>query len=428
MPALISPKSARLAAECTAAAELSSPCQPGQKWHCVREAGRWRKHKCKYQTVLQSHLDTMRKTYPQRKCACFTPAGLVYRRIADPISRYKRDIEENAEDSEDHLDKLLQNYPNVFDFHSRTKRDTFDHVTSIMKGIQEEIFDLETSDEKFDNSSALSREAKCNVASNGIVNCTDLIYEDPKAWKNSRLKIEKQIRKLRDQLLELKEIRRHLKLKKPQWVLEHDAISEESDDFEEDISIDSEITEEPVYESKFVHRKVKHHDKSNSKRQKHKHKHEKLGGTEIFNNGNSQATTVFEDLTTDARHEQISSTTEEPISSSTMPTTSRRPTMRRTKPTIGSTTEKYNITIISENPSVMRTFGHKIDGLRRTTKLPTSENAPKSKLGPARIDVLMFSHSKGNFGANRSDSNSRLGPLHFSDNEDKHVCYCNPDK
>lgn len=55
------PKTARIALECQTP-ELQSPCKPGQKWHCVAEGDRWRKHKCKI----------------QRKCTCFTPNGFVY--------------------------------------------------------------------------------------------------------------------------------------------------------------------------------------------------------------------------------------------------------------------------------------------------------------------------------------------------------------
>lgn len=422
MPALISHKSARLAAECTAAAELSSPCQAGQKWHCVREAGRWRKHKCKYQPLIQSQLDNMQRTISQRKCACFTPAGLVYRRIAEPVSRFKRDI---GADNENHVDKYLLNFPHVLDLHPRSKRDTFDHVTSIMKGIQEEIFDLETSDEKLDNSTSLSREAKCNVASNGTVNCTDLIYEDPKAWKDSRLKIEKQIRKLREQLLELKEIRRHLKLKKPQWVLEHEVISEETDDFDE---ADSENTGESFYENKFIHKKDKSYKIDNleiNRKGKHKHKHERIGGRENFYPNSNYPATVFENMTIDTKNLQISSTTEE---SFTFPSsTSKKPLVQITKVVNSSTTEKFNTTLkVESRTNTTSTDFHQFDKTgrsRTTTKSPMIESVSKNKLGPARIDVSTFSNRP-----NGNLTNGRLGPLNFADNEDKHVCYCDTDK
>lgn len=69
----------RLAVECRQA-EFQLPCQRGQKWYCQYEFDRWRKHKCK----LQIPIPHGRKAY--KKCACFTPEGLVYRKI--PVSTY----------------------------------------------------------------------------------------------------------------------------------------------------------------------------------------------------------------------------------------------------------------------------------------------------------------------------------------------------
>lgn len=40
-------KLARINSECTDAT-LHEDCVPGQKWKCINEDGRWRKHKCKF--------------------------------------------------------------------------------------------------------------------------------------------------------------------------------------------------------------------------------------------------------------------------------------------------------------------------------------------------------------------------------------------
>lgn len=70
----------RLAVECLHE-EFQLPCRPGQKWYCQHEYGRWRKHKCK----LQIPIPHTKKSY--KKCACFTPEGLVYRKI--PVNENK---------------------------------------------------------------------------------------------------------------------------------------------------------------------------------------------------------------------------------------------------------------------------------------------------------------------------------------------------
>uniref|UniRef100_A0A1A9WPE5 Sulfatase N-terminal domain-containing protein n=1 Tax=Glossina brevipalpis TaxID=37001 RepID=A0A1A9WPE5_9MUSC len=76
-------KMMRLNSECSDPTLLEN-CRPGQKWKCINENGRWRKHKCKFHLQLQHHLEEISKLpNPQtkRNCACFTPDGVVYTKI-----------------------------------------------------------------------------------------------------------------------------------------------------------------------------------------------------------------------------------------------------------------------------------------------------------------------------------------------------------
>ncbi|XP_037955272.1 extracellular sulfatase SULF-1 homolog [Teleopsis dalmanni] len=75
-------KMMRLNSECSNPALLEN-CRPDQKWKCVNEGGRWRKHKCKFHLQLQHHLAELTKlSKPQRRnCACFTPDGVVYTKM-----------------------------------------------------------------------------------------------------------------------------------------------------------------------------------------------------------------------------------------------------------------------------------------------------------------------------------------------------------
>lgn len=66
-------KHERLAAECSRP-EVQTDCLPGQKWRCEKDGHRWRRHKCRYAAPPP----------PQRvskKCACFTPNGVIYTRL-----------------------------------------------------------------------------------------------------------------------------------------------------------------------------------------------------------------------------------------------------------------------------------------------------------------------------------------------------------
>lgn len=77
-----STKHERLAIECSRP-EVQTNCIPGQKWRCERDGHRWRRHKCKY-AAPPSRMS--------KKCACFTPNGVVYTRLEsndyDYVHRY----------------------------------------------------------------------------------------------------------------------------------------------------------------------------------------------------------------------------------------------------------------------------------------------------------------------------------------------------
>jgi hypothetical protein len=80
-------KVARLNVECSDPVLLQN-CIPGQKWRCINEGGRWRKHKCKFHAQLQNHLAALNQFNSEnsnrRNCACFTPDGLIYTKIKGP--------------------------------------------------------------------------------------------------------------------------------------------------------------------------------------------------------------------------------------------------------------------------------------------------------------------------------------------------------
>ncbi|KYN04567.1 Extracellular sulfatase SULF-1 like protein [Cyphomyrmex costatus] len=321
-------KHERLAAECSRP-EAQTDCLPGQKWRCERDGHRWRRHKCRYAAPPP----------PQKvskKCACFTPNGVIYtrlesndydgqrygftkdRRPVDPYDdtagfftkRGKREIsgdivsaKENSDES-DHdidlddrdrraideedddnmmqeidmlarevneeykknyldrsssnarmensdetdelnkyfvdyldygysindfdptLDKIVNGRLNLNDVIKRhrrvrrnvTKKDSIEDVTKIMETIEEELDDLkQTQVRHLSSEMGKSLSPKCLVLPEGGVNCTEAIYHDPNEWRISRREIEQQIRNMRMQLETLKEIRRHLMIKRPQF-------------------------------------------------------------------------------------------------------------------------------------------------------------------------------------------------------------------
>jgi extracellular sulfatase Sulf len=79
---LHSQKYTRLTIECSRPS-AQTDCLPGQKWRCEREGQRWRRHKCRegFQEQLPGSTPSMTPRNAWKKCACFTPDGVVYTRL-----------------------------------------------------------------------------------------------------------------------------------------------------------------------------------------------------------------------------------------------------------------------------------------------------------------------------------------------------------
>lgn len=72
--------------------------------------------------------------------------------------------------------------------------------------------------------------AKCFIENNGKVNCSDIIYEDEKSWKVSRVQIDLLIKVLKNKISDLKDIKKHLKEHKPVHMKDYDEIPSVEDD------------------------------------------------------------------------------------------------------------------------------------------------------------------------------------------------------
>ncbi|XP_031830711.2 extracellular sulfatase Sulf1 isoform X1 [Nomia melanderi] len=324
-----STKHERLAIECSRP-EAQANCVLGQKWRCERDGHRWRRHKCKYAAPPPR---------VSKKCACFTPNGVVYTRLESndfeghrygvardrrpdiyaDVARYfarrgKRDVsdedgkddgrdtnayeddyndderdrraideeddeefmeelnqlardvrseyasflsrdwhdnrtfgkdrlefdnllEYSMDDFDPSLDKVVKGRLNVEDVvrrHRRirrsvTKKDTVEHVTKIMESIEEELDDLKATQARH-SQTRKTLPPKCSVLPQGGVNCSETVYQDPNEWRISRREIEQQIREMRMQLETLREIRRHLMIKRPHFIPDPEEAMEDAKD------------------------------------------------------------------------------------------------------------------------------------------------------------------------------------------------------
>lgn len=209
----------RLAKEC-AQTTMRKPCAPHQKWFCELDNGRWRKHKCK--SIVLNHLPT---TGRYKKCACFTPRGLVYKKIAvhhlnkripSSRARSKRDVEFN---------ELILELMDKSDKLTRNKRNTLEHVENAMKDVNGQINELQMMNNGsfYDDLRTINLETNligvaisgCVLLNKGKVNCSNQVYQDKKIWQKSRHEVNNEIQELKIKLEKLKEIRRHLKHFRP---------------------------------------------------------------------------------------------------------------------------------------------------------------------------------------------------------------------
>ncbi|XP_063547528.1 extracellular sulfatase SULF-1 homolog [Cydia strobilella] len=240
----------RLADDCSQA-EARLPCAPGRKWRCVLVAGRWRRHKCKY----EGDIGVAPPKMSTKKCACFTPSGLVYTRLEtdgtiarrpiaalkDNTTRSRRSIDNDVFEPNT-VDSILKENPSIG--HLSSKNEPISEIENrnltdtIDKLIEETEAFLEAYERTKDNigKTRIKRRAQnwnkhkqrndaivnsnessleCKIERDGQVNCSQVIYKDLKAWHTNRLSLEDQIRQLKTKLEDLKEIKRHLKTTKP---------------------------------------------------------------------------------------------------------------------------------------------------------------------------------------------------------------------
>ncbi|XP_039490001.1 extracellular sulfatase SULF-1 homolog [Drosophila santomea] len=241
-------KMMRLNSECSDPALLKN-CLPGQKWKCVNEEGRWRKHKCKFHLQLEHQLAAMPRKQYQRNCACFTPDGVVYTKIRAPSAgvhrvnkrthhgqgrrRNKREVfhTELPDEMEELLDlhQVVDQLVCMMNTHRR-KRDlsgsSNETIAQVIQQIQStlEILELKFNEHELhaSNSSGNSYERgekypksgghRCFVdATTAKVNCSNVIYDDEKTWRTSRTQIDMLIKLLKDKIGKLKEMKKQLR-------------------------------------------------------------------------------------------------------------------------------------------------------------------------------------------------------------------------
>uniref|UniRef100_A0A8D8W5N5 Extracellular sulfatase SULF-1 homolog n=1 Tax=Cacopsylla melanoneura TaxID=428564 RepID=A0A8D8W5N5_9HEMI len=191
--------------------EYQSPCKSGQKWYCTFDGTRWRKHKCKVKSI---------KIRPNNLCACFNSDGVIYTYNPDHVTspRVVRDFT-SVITNRPKIIRYLPDYKTLEDIlqvawkHPRRQQKRQSptlirtHLSSVEDTVMKQISVLQIFHDGIN--------AKCSISQNSEVSCSNEMYSNPRLWRASKNKVQKQIRKLLIKLSQLKAIEKHLEDRQP---------------------------------------------------------------------------------------------------------------------------------------------------------------------------------------------------------------------
>uniref|UniRef100_A0A8C4RZZ5 Sulfatase 1 n=1 Tax=Erpetoichthys calabaricus TaxID=27687 RepID=A0A8C4RZZ5_ERPCA len=213
--------------------------QPGQKWQCIEDtSGKLRIHKCKGPFKPSSSKKRTRSlrsrgySTRQKECNCQQTnyrAARDERRNPKPIppseQRYKprfvhtrasRSLGEDTEELEYDADPA-EEFETAAAFELEDISSQSDELDTALDMDDEEDFEDMLADDTnaVGPSSSIKVTHKCYILTNDTVHCEQEIYRSSRAWKNHKSYIDQEIESLQDKIKNLREVRGHLKQKRP---------------------------------------------------------------------------------------------------------------------------------------------------------------------------------------------------------------------
>uniref|UniRef100_A0A671NG57 Extracellular sulfatase Sulf-1-like n=1 Tax=Sinocyclocheilus anshuiensis TaxID=1608454 RepID=A0A671NG57_9TELE len=223
-------------------AEYKTPCeQPGQKWHCVEEvSGKWRLQKCKgsLKEGSKKRARSLRsRSYDSREKDCH--CGDRPYKSAKAARRAQRQFAQSSNPRYRH--RFVHTRParslsvefegEIYDVDLQADDKTPLEPRPISKrhhepeGGFDSDFGLESDDGseemQSDDTNAvgypntLKVTHKCFILMNDTVRCEREIYQSSRAWKDHKNFVDQEIELLQDKMKKLREVRGHLKRRRP---------------------------------------------------------------------------------------------------------------------------------------------------------------------------------------------------------------------
>ncbi|XP_076868891.1 extracellular sulfatase Sulf-1 isoform X2 [Brachyhypopomus gauderio] len=226
-------------------AEFQTACeQPGQKWHCVVDlTGKWRVQKCKTTMKATVSRKRARSLRPRgydgrdRDCHCtertyqspkmerrgrgqvhaqsvgtrFRPRFVHTRPVRSLAVEFEGEI--YAVDLQAHGRAATEPRP-IGKRHYEAAEDFTQDFLQGSDDASEEMLADDTNAVGYPNSLKVTH--KCSILLNDTVHCEREIYQSSKAWKDHKSYVEQEIELLQEKMKKLREVRGHLKSRRPE--------------------------------------------------------------------------------------------------------------------------------------------------------------------------------------------------------------------
>uniref|UniRef100_A0A8C1I5T6 Sulfatase 1 n=1 Tax=Cyprinus carpio TaxID=7962 RepID=A0A8C1I5T6_CYPCA len=215
-------------------AEYQTPCeQPGQKWHCVEEvSGRWRLQKCKgslkegskkrARSLHSRSYDSREKDChcgdrPYKSAKLFAKVIWGYRpRFVHmrPARSLSVEFEGEIYDVDLQADDKTPLEPRPVSKRHHEPEGGLDSDFGLESDDgSEEMQSDDTNAVGYPNSLKVTH--KCFILMNDTVHCEREIYQSSRAWKDHKNFVDQEIELLQDKMKQLREVRGHLKRRRP---------------------------------------------------------------------------------------------------------------------------------------------------------------------------------------------------------------------
>ncbi|XP_030067270.1 extracellular sulfatase Sulf-2 isoform X2 [Microcaecilia unicolor] len=215
-------------------AEYQTACeQLGQKWQCIEDTtGKLRLHKCKGRTNLAMGVSSKGRTnlmskYYSKECICeandykLGPFGrrkklLSKKKYKSSYMRNRsiRSVSIEVDGETYHLDK------------EETYRPVLSRNVTKRHMAEQDVTDEDKDTEEYSGTGSITNELlvptsikvthRCYILANDTVQCDTDLYKSLQAWKDHKLHIDHEIETLQSKIKNLREVRGHLKKKRPE--------------------------------------------------------------------------------------------------------------------------------------------------------------------------------------------------------------------